>query len=162
MPSGSPEFIPVTGLKCSYGKIFSALAEIPVVKTKISGAEPVRPLRMNTSKFTKDWFKGKARSRKTDQPGPPASCEEALYQKFSYFVFGIFSVPINKQLGGRAWKRGWSIVYCPCSLVSQQIYHRSTSLPIKYTMESMLYCSHLLNAVAVNTCWLYEQLAGVF
>ena len=35
---------PVTGLKCSYGKIFSPLTEIPVGKTEISGTEPARPL----------------------------------------------------------------------------------------------------------------------
>ena len=39
-----PAFIPVTGLKCSYGKIFSPLTEIPVGKTEISGTEPARPL----------------------------------------------------------------------------------------------------------------------
>ena len=38
------EFIPVTGLKCSYGKIFSPLTEIPVGKTEISGTDPARPL----------------------------------------------------------------------------------------------------------------------
>ena len=37
-------FRPVTGLKCSYGKIFSPLTEIPVGKTEISGTEPARPL----------------------------------------------------------------------------------------------------------------------
>ena len=39
-----PAFIPVTGLKCSNGKIFSPLTEIPVGKTEISGTEPARPL----------------------------------------------------------------------------------------------------------------------
>ena len=39
-----PAFILVTGLKCSYGKIFSPLTEIPVGKTEISGTEPARPL----------------------------------------------------------------------------------------------------------------------
>ena len=37
-------FIPVTGLKCSYGKIFSPLTKIPVGKTQISGFEPVHSL----------------------------------------------------------------------------------------------------------------------
>ena len=37
-------FIPVTGLKCSYGNIFSPLTEIPVGKTEISGTEPAHPL----------------------------------------------------------------------------------------------------------------------
>ena len=35
---GSSNFYPrVTGLKCSYGKIFSPLTKIPVGKTEISG-----------------------------------------------------------------------------------------------------------------------------
>ena len=37
-------FISVAGLKCSYGKIFSPLTEIPVEKTEISGTEPAHPL----------------------------------------------------------------------------------------------------------------------
>ena len=37
-------FMPVTGLKCSYGKISSPLIEIPAGKTEISGTEPGRPL----------------------------------------------------------------------------------------------------------------------
>ena len=40
-----PALIPVTGLKCSYGKIFSPLTEIPVGKTEISGTEPAHPLK---------------------------------------------------------------------------------------------------------------------
>ena len=40
MPSGPPEFIPVTGMKCSYGKISSPPTEISVGKTEISGTEP--------------------------------------------------------------------------------------------------------------------------
>jgi len=39
-----PAFIPVTGLKCSHGKISSSLAEILVGKTEKSGTEPARPL----------------------------------------------------------------------------------------------------------------------
>ena len=35
-----PSFIPVTGRKCSYGKISSPLIEIPVGKTEISGTGP--------------------------------------------------------------------------------------------------------------------------
>ena len=51
-----PAFIPVTGLKCSYGKIFSPLTEIPVGKTEISGTEPAYPLIMpeHIENFTKD------------------------------------------------------------------------------------------------------------
>ena len=39
-----PAFIPETGLKCSHGKIFSPLTEIPVGKTEISELEPRRDL----------------------------------------------------------------------------------------------------------------------
>ena len=39
----NPAFLPVTGLKCSYGKISSPLSEIPVGKTEISGTEFARP-----------------------------------------------------------------------------------------------------------------------
>ena len=34
-----PAFIPVTGLKCSYGKLSSSFTEISVGKTEISGTE---------------------------------------------------------------------------------------------------------------------------
>ena len=39
MPSGPSEFIPVTGMKCSYGKISSP-------HTEISGTEPARPRKL--------------------------------------------------------------------------------------------------------------------
>ena len=81
MPSGPPEFIPpfipVTGMKCSYGKISSPLTEISVGKTEISGTEPARPLIWTHRKFYKG-FRGKARSRKPGQPGQPGSYEEVL------------------------------------------------------------------------------------
>ena len=35
-------FIPVTGMKCSYGKIFIPVAEISVVETEISVTGPAR------------------------------------------------------------------------------------------------------------------------
>ena len=74
MPSGPlefiPPFIPVTGMKCSYGKISSPL-------TEISGTKPARPLIWTHRKFYKG-FRGKARSRKPGQPGQPGSYEEAL------------------------------------------------------------------------------------
>ena len=47
-------FIPITGLKCSYGKIFSPFTEISVGKTEIPVFEPARPLmvsQMNTKKI---------------------------------------------------------------------------------------------------------------
>ena len=74
MPSGLPEFISpsiaVTGMKCSYGKIFSPF-------TEISGTEPAGPLIWTHWKFYKG-FRGEARSRKPGQPGQPGSYEEAL------------------------------------------------------------------------------------
>ena len=42
---------------------------------------------------------------------------------------------LNKQLGHHAWKRGWSVVYCPWNLISKSIYHRSTSFPSQYTID---------------------------
>ena len=33
----------------------------------------------------------------------------------------FFSSLMNKQLGCHAWKGGWSMVYCPCTLVSKSI-----------------------------------------
>ena len=70
-------FIPVTGMKCSYGKISSPLTEISVGKTEISGTEPARPLIWTYGKFYKG-FRAEARSRKPGQPGQPGSYEEAL------------------------------------------------------------------------------------
>ena len=37
-------FVPVTGLECSYGKIFIPVTEISVAKTEISVSGPARPL----------------------------------------------------------------------------------------------------------------------
>ena len=37
-------FVPVTGLECSYGKIFIPVTEISVAKTEISVTGPARPL----------------------------------------------------------------------------------------------------------------------
>ena len=78
MPSGPPELIPpLTGMKCSYGKISSPLIEISIGKTEISGTEPARPFIWTHRKFYKG-FRGKARSRKSGQPGQPGSYEEVL------------------------------------------------------------------------------------
>ena len=70
-------FLPVTGMKCSYGKMSSPLTEIPVGKTEISVTEPSRPLIWTHQSFYKG-FRGKVRSRKPGQPGQPGSYEEAL------------------------------------------------------------------------------------
>ena len=45
-------FIPVTGMKCSYGKIFIPVTEISVVETEISVSNQAGPpFHMNTSNF---------------------------------------------------------------------------------------------------------------
>ena len=67
----NPAFLPVTGLKCSYGKI-------PVGKTEISVTELARPL--NTWKIYKR-FRGKARFPKQ------GSCEDALKRKINVFSY---------------------------------------------------------------------------
>ena len=71
-----PPFIPVTGMKCSYGKISSPLTEISVGKTEISGTEPARSFIWTYRKFYKG-FRGKARARKPIQPGQPGSYEDS-------------------------------------------------------------------------------------
>ena len=43
--------------------------------------------------------------------------------------------------------------YCPSSLVSRQIYHRSTSFRSKYAIESKVYYPHLPNMVSVIWLW---------
>ena len=51
------------------------------------------------------------------------------------------------------------MVYCPYGLVSESIYHRLTSFPSQYTIESMVYCSHLeIWSTPVG----YEELARGF
>ena len=70
-----------------------------------------------------------------------------------------FLALVNKQLGRRALKRGWSMVYCPYNLVSESINHRLTSFPSQYTIESMVYCSHLQ---ILSTPVGYEELARDF
>ena len=91
-PSGParihPAIIPVTGLKCSYSKIFSPL-------TEISRTEPARPLIWTHRKFYKG-FRGRARSRK------PGSREEDLNRDSKKFgkakSRGFFSLSIWNQL----------------------------------------------------------------
>ena len=53
----------------------------------------------------------------------------------------FFHLLMNKQLGGRACIRGWSMVYCLSSLVSRPRFW-SISSPNKYTIKSMEYCFH--------------------
>ena len=81
-------FLPVTGMKCSYGKISSPLTEIPVGKTEISVTEPARPLIWTRQSFYKG-FRGKVRSQK------PGSYEEAGVFKFIHFGERFQKVPFS-------------------------------------------------------------------
>ena len=58
MPSRPPEFIPpfipVTGMKYSYGKISSPLTEISVGKNEMSGTEPPALSYEHIENFPKD------------------------------------------------------------------------------------------------------------
>ena len=75
-----------------------------------------------------------------------------LYTESLYYITRATKQRFShKILDFGHWKRGWSKVCCPCSLVSCQIYHRSTSLPIKY---GMLLCSLFPNLVSAG--WLWE------
>ena len=60
----------------------------------------------------------------------------------------FFSSLVNKRLGGRTLKRGWSMVYSPSASFPEKYIHRSTSSPFQYTID----CSHLPNLV--NAGWL--------
>ena len=88
MPSRRPEFIspfiPVTGMKFSYGKISCPL-------TEISGTKPARPLIWTHRKFYKG-FRGEARFRKRGQPGQPGSYEESLSRR--YCVATLARIPV--------------------------------------------------------------------
>ena len=70
-------FVSVTGLECSYGKIFIPVTEISVAKTEISVTGPARPLIWTHRYFFKE-KSGEARSRKQSKPCWPGSYEEAL------------------------------------------------------------------------------------
>ena len=92
-----PAFFPVTGLKCSYGKISSPL-------TEISGTEPARPL-MNTSKIK--GFRGNARSRKPGQPGQSDSevgsrkkipCEQRFLSCMAFSAYEVIRVAVTYSI----------------------------------------------------------------
>ena len=51
---------------------------------------------------------------------------------------------------------------CSCSLVSNELYHRSTSFQMKYTLESMVYCSHLPDLVSAGWLWRISQNILIF
>ena len=81
-------FVPVTGLQCSYRKIFIPITETSVAKTDISVAGPSRPLIWTHRYFYKE-KSSEAGSRKPSQPGWPGSYEEAL--NLSYFTTATHS-----------------------------------------------------------------------
>ena len=91
-------FVPVTGLECSYGKIFIPVNEISVAKTEISVTGPARPLLWTHRCFYKEKT-GEARYRKPSQPGWPGSYEEALrrLQRYSFL----------SKMGRWRWTPGW-------------------------------------------------------
>ena len=63
---------------------------------------------------------------------------------------------VNKRLGGRTLKRGWSMVYSPSASFPGKCIHRSTSFPFQYTID----CSHLPNLV--NSGWLWRISRGLW
>ena len=73
-----PPFIPVTRLKCSYGKIFQPAYQDPGCKNRDPGNRASPPSHMNTSKILHRIQSGNARSWKPGQPGQGSSCDEAL------------------------------------------------------------------------------------
>ena len=79
-------FLPATGMKCSYGKIFSPLTEIPVGKTEISVTEPARPLILTHQSFTKDlevrWDLGTGPARSTGLiwRGPKSIAAKSIHE----------------------------------------------------------------------------------
>ena len=90
-------FVPVTGLECSYGKIFISVTEISDAKTEISVTGPARPLIWTHRYFYKE-KSGEARSRKPSQPGWPGSYEKALRR--GQFNFSAVYVCISGEENG--------------------------------------------------------------
>ena len=99
-------------------------------------------------------------SKGRQHPSSNMHCVTLVYSPFFFFVHSsvkvkksaisssdsserhVFHSLMNKQLGGRACLRGWSMVYCLSSIVSRPGCW-SISSPNKYTLKSMVYCSHL-------------------
>ena len=70
--------VPVSGLECSYGKIFQLGYRDLGRKNRDLGNRARPPSHMKTPKFFCKEESGEARSRKPSQPGRPGSYEEAL------------------------------------------------------------------------------------
>ena len=75
-------FVPVTGLKCSYGKIFIPVTEVSVEKNRNFGNRASPASHMNNRYFYKE-KSGQARSRKPSQLGRPGSYQEAPRRKLT-------------------------------------------------------------------------------
>ena len=119
-----PAFIPVTGLKCSYGKISSPL-------TEISGTVPVRPLIWTHRTFYKG-FRGKGEISKTGLMwrGPNIGKTTTLHVHRTFLYISLPSLhdydvkfPNFTFCGGRE--------------------HKTTSF--FFTWTSMQSCRHLTN-----------------
>ena len=108
-------FLPVTGMKCSYGKISSPLTEIPVGKTEISVTEPARPLIWTQQSFYKG-FRGKVRSRNPGQPRQPGSYEEALID-FILSNARRFYSPMENPLSVKGFIKTGGSFLCTLSLI---------------------------------------------
>ena len=80
---------------------------------------------------------GFGKSFTTPVQRPPPIQPFLLRKAVSAILFSSF---VNKHPFNRAWKRGWSMDYCQCRLICNQIYHRSTSfysrLPITRTLAN--------------------------
>ena len=99
-------FIPVTGLECSYGKMYSPVTEISVAKTEISVNGLARLLIWTHRNFYKVKC-SEARSRKPSQPGWQGSYEEALKVTDVSFCCGCHFVatPFSSEVTGLVTKR---------------------------------------------------------
>ena len=117
-------FVPVTGLECSYGKIFIPVNEISVAKTEISVTGPARPLIWTHRYFYKE-KSGEARSQKPSQPGWPRSYEEALRSSKFYSWSCARGCPHEGWgEGGRLQMKKWNV---PVPIWNQNIFFNSTS-----------------------------------
>ena len=139
-------FIPVTGLKCLHGKIFSPLTEIPVGKTKISWTEPTCPLIWTHQKFYKG-FRGKARFPSTRRAQmerllarqasfPDIYAVESIYVAFEDCDFFVEDFFIWTSLYGSPWSHS---LYA--SSYHKKGFALSPVLKVRvFELENDLYC----------------------
>ena len=87
-----PALIPVTRMKCSYGKIFCPLTEIQVVKTEMWGTKPARPVIRTHRKF----IRGLEEKRDLGNRASPinwANVNQPLSQKKDFVVVVVVFSP---------------------------------------------------------------------